>query len=131
LPSAFACHVSSPARIDEPFDWIAKSTIVVVPPNAAAIVPDSKSSDELVPPNGMSMCVWQSMPPGMTNLPVASMTLNWLNGGLSLGKRSNMPVCWKPAILSPTIITSATNVSLAVTTVPPLISVSPLIRASL
>ena len=53
---------------------MAKSTIVVVPPNAAAIVPDSKSSAEVVPPNGMSMWVCTSMPPGSTYLPVASIT---------------------------------------------------------
>ena len=29
---------------------------------------------DVVPPNGMSRCVWQSMPPGMTYMPVASMT---------------------------------------------------------
>ena len=55
---------------------MAKSTIVVVPPNAAAMVPDSKSSAEVVPPNGMSMWVWTSMPPGRTYLPLASMTLS-------------------------------------------------------
>ena len=59
----------APARSEPPFDWIAKSTIVVVPPCAAASVPVSKSSDEVVPPNGMSMCVCASMPPGMTYLP--------------------------------------------------------------
>ena len=52
---------------------MAKSTIVVVPPCAAAIVPDSKSSAEVVPPNGMSRWVWTSMPPGSTYFPVASM----------------------------------------------------------
>ncbi len=49
----------------------AKSTMVVVPPNAAARVPVSKSSDAKVPPNGSSMCVCTSMPPGITYLPVA------------------------------------------------------------
>jgi hypothetical protein len=49
---------------------IAKSTIEV--PCAAAIVPDSKSSAEVVPPNGMSRCVWTSIPPGMTYFPEAS-----------------------------------------------------------
>ena len=48
--------------------------MVVVPPCAAAIVPDSKSSADVVPPNGMSRCVWTSMPPGKHVLPVASMT---------------------------------------------------------
>jgi len=38
-PSDFANHASRPARIEPPFAWIAKSTIVVVPPCAAATVP--------------------------------------------------------------------------------------------
>jgi hypothetical protein len=50
---------------------VAKSMIVVVPPKAAAFVPVSKSSDEFVPPNGMSMCVCGSMPPGNTSLLLA------------------------------------------------------------
>ena len=57
LPAAFSCHVSSPWSVDSPFVWIAKSTIVVVPPKAAARVPVSKSSALVVPPKGMSMCV--------------------------------------------------------------------------
>ena len=53
-----------------PRDWTAKSTIVVVPPNAAARVPVSNVSLANVPPNGSSMWVWTSMPPGITYLPV-------------------------------------------------------------
>ena len=49
---------------------------VVVPPWAAAMVPVSKSSAEVVPPNGMSRWVWTSMPPGMTSLPEASTTVS-------------------------------------------------------
>ena len=64
LPSAFFHHVSSAVRILVPRAWMAKSTIVVVPPIAAARVPVSKSSAELVPPKGMSRWVWASMPPG-------------------------------------------------------------------
>jgi hypothetical protein len=45
---------------------MAKSTIVVVPPKAAAVVPLSKLSQDVVPPKGMSMWVWGSMPPGTT-----------------------------------------------------------------
>ena len=66
LPAAFFIHSSNAWRIDWPRYWIAKSTRLVVPPNAAATVPVSKSSDEVVPPNGMSRCVWTSMPPGIT-----------------------------------------------------------------
>jgi hypothetical protein len=64
LPSAFFHHVSSAVRIFVPRAWMAKSTIVVVPPMAAARVPVSKSSAELDPPKGMSRCVCASMPPG-------------------------------------------------------------------
>ena len=52
----------------------AKSMMVVVPPYAAARVPVSKYL-RVVPPNGNSMCVCGSIPPGMTSLPDASMTL--------------------------------------------------------
>jgi hypothetical protein len=45
---------------------MAKSTMVVVPPHAAARVPVSKVSAAVVPPNGISMCVWPSTPPGRT-----------------------------------------------------------------
>jgi len=40
LPSAFWCQVSSASVSVPPFFWIAKSTMVVVPPCAAATVPD-------------------------------------------------------------------------------------------
>ena len=66
LPSALACQASRPARSEDPFDWTAKSTIDVVPPNAAARVPVSNVSFANVPPKGSSMWVWTSMPPGMT-----------------------------------------------------------------
>ena len=44
LPSAFACQASRPSRSEPPMLWIAKSTIVVVPPHAAARVPVSNVS---------------------------------------------------------------------------------------
>ena len=47
--------------------------MLVVPPKAAARVPVSNVSLAKVPPNGSSMWVWTSMPPGMTYLPLASM----------------------------------------------------------
>ncbi len=52
----------------------AKSITLVVPPQAAAVVPGSKVSDAAVPPNGSSKWVCASMPPGITYLPVASIT---------------------------------------------------------
>ena len=57
LPSAFFIHVSHAWCSVWPRYWMAKSMIDVVPPKAAAIVPDSKSSADVVPPNGMSRCV--------------------------------------------------------------------------
>ena len=74
MPSAFACQVSRPLIVDSPLVWMAKSTMVVVPPCAAASVPVSKSSALVVPPKGMSMWVCGSMPPGSTSRSVASMT---------------------------------------------------------
>src|SRR5215469_76249 len=98
---------------------MAKSTSVVVPPNAAARVPVSKSSLDVVPPNGISRCVCASIPPGKSNSPVASIT------------RSDAPAV-KPArtslIFSPSTKMSAGNVDSAVTTVPPRISVEILTR---
>ena len=47
-----------------------------MPPWAAATVPVSKSSADVVPPKGMSRCVCTSMPPGMTSIPEASITLS-------------------------------------------------------
>src|SRR5689334_5626907 len=98
---------------------MAKSMIVVVPPWAAATVPVSKSSEEFVPPNGRSMCVWQSMPPGMTYCP-AALTV-WSTAPSPSAARCD---AWVMAtILSPSIQTSAAKVSDAVTTVPSLMSV--------
>ena len=52
--------------------WRLKSTIVVVPPQAAAMDPVFQSSAEVVPMKGMSMWVWGSIAPGRMYLPVAS-----------------------------------------------------------
>ena len=45
---------------------------VVVPPKAAARVPVSKSSAEMVPPKGSEKCVCASTPPGKMSSPCAS-----------------------------------------------------------
>jgi hypothetical protein len=58
--------MSSVSRSVAPLGWMAKSMCIVVPPKAAARCPLKKSSEETVPPNGMSRWVWTSMPPGMT-----------------------------------------------------------------
>jgi hypothetical protein len=62
------------------------------------MVPDSKSSADVVPPNGMSRCVWTSMPPGITNLPVASITRS-----AGIASSSLVPTA---AIFSPSMNTS-------------------------
>ena len=46
-----------------------KSTSDVVPPNAAATVPEVKSSQVVVPPKNISMCVCGSIAPGITYFP--------------------------------------------------------------
>src|SRR5262244_1846273 len=118
LPSALACHVSSVSRSEEPFGWTAKSTREVVPPQAAARVPVSKSSAENVPPNGISRWVCTSMPPGMTYLPVASIDRS--------ARPANEPVCAgssRATTVSPSMSTSAAADPVAVTTVPPRIRV--------
>ena len=74
FPFALPCQVSSADAKVSPCGWMQKSTCVVVPPNAAAVWPDSKSSAVTVPPNGMSRCVCGSTQPGSTYLPDASIT---------------------------------------------------------
>src|SRR5580693_9391645 len=131
LPSALACHLSRVASSEVPLAWTAKSTIVVVPPQAAARVPVSNVSTENVPPNGISMCVCTSIPPGSTYLPVASMTWSAacaaaLSVAPPVPPASAAPVTSRArtaAIFSPATRTSAASVPLAVTTVPPLMSV--------
>src|SRR6185369_7702746 len=88
---------------------MAKSTMLVVPPKAAARVPVSKSSAEVVPPNGMSRCVCASIPPGITYIPMASITFS--TPASEIPARTSL-------ICSPSIRTSARVVSRAVTTVP-------------
>src|ERR671916_510537 len=95
--------------------------IVVVPPQAAARVPLSKVSEALVPPNGSSMWVWASMPPGMTYLPVASTTES-TRPARSTPSTAD-PGTRTAAIVSPSTSTSATAVPVALTTVPPVIKV--------
>src|SRR5215469_15967931 len=116
LPSAFSCHLSRVASSDAPLACTGKSTIVVVPPKAAAIVPVSKVSAENVPPNGISRCVCTSIPPGSTYFPVASMTSPARAATASLA-----PGASTAAICSPSTSTSAGKVPVELTTVPFLI----------
>src|SRR6266542_5355533 len=115
LGPAFSCQRCAAVCSDSPKSGTAKSMIVVVPPQAAAAVPEAKSSEEKVPPNGISMWVWTSIPPGMTRRPPASM--------MRSASASRPPLEVTAATRSPSISTSADMVSLAVTTVPPLIRV--------
>src|SRR2546428_443468 len=88
--------------------------IDVVPPQAAATVPLSKSSAVVVPPNGMSRGVCTSMPPGNTSRPAAEMT-----SAPSVGRATP-----RAASRSPLMPTSAVTVSAAPTSGPPLMTVS-------
>ena len=119
LPSASASRLSRHSLTFSPWLCVAKSTMVVVPPQAAARVPVSKVSDANVPPNGSSMWVWTSTPPGTTSLPVASITSAPCSAAaaMSLPGRSTASTC------SPSMRTSARSAPVALTTVPPLISV--------
>src|SRR5579863_8472769 len=109
LPSAFFHQVSSAVRILVPRAWMAKSTMVVVPPMAAARVPVRKSSADWVPPKGMSRWVWASMPPGRSKRPVASMTVEAAEAGMP-GRIS--------FIVAPSIRRSARRVESALTMAP-------------
>src|SRR5215472_5017552 len=118
LPSALACHLSKVASSEVPLAWTAKSMIVVVPPQAAARVPVSNVSAENVPPNGISMCVCTSIPPGSTYLPLASMIRSAVMLTGRPGRRASTM-----AIFSSWTSTSASCGPDPDTTVPPVISV--------
>ncbi len=99
--------------------WTAKSTIVVVPPQAAARVPVSNVSTEKVPPNGISMWVCASMPPGSTYSPSASMT--W-PAAAAQATAVSLPGAASALIFSPSTSTSAATAPVGDTTVPPWMS---------
>jgi len=91
-----------------------KSMMVVVPPARPAAVPVKKSSAVTVPMKGNCMCVWVSIPPGITYWPLASITV------APAGASSLSPTA---TILSPYTSTSALKARSALTTVPPRIIV--------
>ena len=95
--------------------------MLVVPPQAAAIVPVSNVSMAAVPPNGNSMCVCASMPPGITYLPEASMTMS-TDAERSWPSKVD-PGASTATIFSPSMSTSAAPRPVALTTVPPVTSV--------
>ncbi len=119
LPSALAIQRSSRCRTSSPVACTAKSMMVVVPPHAAALVPDSKSSEATVPPKGSSMWVWASTPPGTTYFPEASRTSSAPRSAASAGSE---PGASRATIVSPSMSTSVGWAPVAETTVPPLIS---------
>ncbi|GGY06283.1 hypothetical protein GCM10010510_60320 [Streptomyces anandii JCM 4720] len=118
LPSALACQASRPSRRVWPTLCTAKSTIVVVPPQAAARVPVSKVSEAKVPPKGSSMWVWASTPPGMTYFPVASTTRSAVQASAA-----GVPEAARAAMRPSSIRTSAWISSEAVMTRPPRMTV--------
>src|SRR4051794_2092162 len=118
LPSAFSCHRPRASCTLPPVFCTAKSTIVVMPPHAAATVPVSNVSLDSVPPNGISMWVWTSTPPGTTYLPVASMVVS-----AATPRASACPGARTAAIVWPSISTSAGVAPVGLTTVPPVMSV--------
>ncbi len=75
--------------------------MVVVPPHAAARVPVSNVSMASVPPNGSSKWVWASIPPGITYLPVASMTVS--TDAATSVPRSSEPGCSTATMVSPSM----------------------------
>src|SRR5215213_2221762 len=90
-----------------------KSTIVVVPPESAALVPHSKSSADTVPMKRSSMWVCGSIPPGMTRAPPAS-TISAPAGASRFSPTATTR--------SPVTSTSARRPKSAFTTVPPRMS---------
>ena len=74
--SIFSWYFSSAWANVSPGVCTQKSISVVVPPNAAAVVPDVKSSHVVVPPKNISMWVCGSIAPGITIFPAASITLS-------------------------------------------------------
>ncbi len=99
---------------------MAKGSTMVLPPNAAARVPLSKSSAIVMPgPEGCAKCTWLSMPPGSTSRPVAST--------ISAAAPRSLP---SAAMRPPAMPTSQAKVSAAVATVPPRMIVSNAIDAS-
>src|ERR1019366_2748979 len=90
--------------------------IVVVPPMAAARVPEAKSSETRSSPTGSCIWVCASMPPGMTSLPLASCTTSAGPGSSS----TPIPVT---RLASP-VRRSATRSPAASISVPPRISTS-------
>ena len=103
---------------DSPLVWTAKSMMVVVPPQAAAREPVSKVSAAKVPPNGSSMWVCTSTPPGATMRPPASITRSAATPSAAVRAGSRMAVTRRPSIS-----TSACMLSAAVTTKPLVMSV--------
>ncbi len=95
-----------------PTCWAANEITVVVPPSAADAVALWNVSAFISPEaESCSMWAWLSTPPGSTSLPVASISRRPAS--------RPRPIA---AIVSPNMPTSASTVSVAVTSVPPRIT---------
>lgn len=81
-------------------------------------MPVSKVSEAKVPPNGSSIWVWTSTPPGMTYFPVASMVRSAVQASAA-----GVPLAARAAIRPSSIRTSACISSDAVMTRPPRMTV--------
>src|SRR3954454_20741732 len=120
-PAAFSCHATKRSSTFSCGYCTTKSTMVVVPPQAAALGPVSNVSEAKVPPNGISMWVCASTPPGRPYRSLAAITRSTF---LARSKPSRVdPGASTAAMVSPSISTSASAVPVAFTTVPFVISV--------
>ena len=120
LPSALRCHSARPSvhvlavalhgHVDDGRD---------AAPRRGARAGLERVATANVPPNGSSMWVCTSMPPGITYLPVASIVASAV-----MPSASAWPGASTAAIVSPSISTSWAMRPVGLTTLPFLISVS-------
>src|SRR5438132_2939586 len=95
-----------PGRSRSPRVWLAKSTTVVVPPKAAALVPVPKVSTVRAAPKSQSRWVCTSTPPGRTSRPRASYTCAWSAAGRPCPiMRTRSPSMRMSAVYSSTAVT--------------------------
>ena len=119
LPSALASAARGPARSASPLRWTAKSTMVVVPPQAAARVPVSKVSDGTGAAKGQFHVGVGVDPPGHDQAP------GRVDEPRPFGEAvaSCGPGAARATMRSSSTRTSAAWVPVGLTTVPPEISV--------
>ena len=114
LPLRFSAVLLEHSRNDVPLTWSANGRTQVLPPAAAAAVPEAKSSAGLMSgPAGWAKWTWLSIPPGKTRRPEASISR-------PAPSTFSATVAIRPARMP----ISARHVSEAVTTVPPRMATS-------